>query len=602
MKAHKVFFLRAGTRVLQLCIMGLVIIALGAFRPVLAVGGPDLTIVKSHVGNFTEGDTGKTYTLTVSNVGDAPTNGTTITVADLLPAGLTATGFSGTGWSCTLDPLECTRTDVLAASGSFSDITLTVDVGVDTAALLTNEASATGGGDATPDNNVDFDETTIVQVADLTINKSHTGNFTQGEQGKTYTLTVTNNGDGSTDGSTVTVTDTLPTGLTATALSGTGWGCTLGTLTCTRSDALATGLSYSPITLTVNVAYNTSASITNQAAVSGGGEVDTSNNADSDPTTVIQKSDLIITNVTSSPAAPIPGQPFDINVTVMNRGGVVTESIVYRDIFIDRNPMDFLDPVTGCVSIDADYFRADLNDTMPPGVSDTKAVSITGGLSLGTHQIWVYTDATCINGESVENNNAYVPITIVTGTRLTIKSGGAYDGWIRESRETSGNGNQLNKTSTLLYIGDDASNRQYRSILSFNTAGVPDNAVITKVSLKFKHVGFVGTNPFTTHVKLLVDMRKGVFGTFIALQNSDFKAFANRSPAATISKKTINGWYMKLLGSANFSYINKTGVTQFRLRFSKDDNNDFGSDFLKIYSGNAGAVNRPQLVIEYYVP
>ena len=602
MKAHRIFPLRVGARILQASIMGLVIIALGVFKPVLAVGGPDLTIVKSHVGNFTEGDTGKTYTLTVSNVGDAPTNGTTITVADLLPAGLTATGFSGTGWSCTLDPLECTRTDVLAASGSFSDITLTVDVGVDTAAFLTNEASATGGGDATPDNNVDFDETTIVQVADLTINKSHTGNFTQGEQGKTYTLTVTNNGDGSTDGSTVTVTDTLPAGLTATALSGTGWSCTLGTLTCTRSDALATGLSYSPITLTVNVAYNTSASITNQAAVSGGGEVDTSNNADSDPTTVIQKSDLIITNVTLSPAAPIPGEPFDINVTVMNRGGVVTESIVYRDIFIDRNPMDFLDPMTGCVSIDADYFRADLNDTMPPGSSDTKPVNITGGLSTGTHQIWAYTDATCINGESVENNNAYGPITVATGATLNVQSSGAYDGWIRESTETSNRGNKLNKGSKLLYIGDDAGNRQYRSILSFNTSGLPDNAVITKVTLKFKYAGKTGALPFSTHGKLIVDIRKGSFGNNPVLQLNDFKAAASKNNILSFTNVKVSNWYSKSISSAYFSYIHLTSVTQFRLRFSKDDNHDFGADFLKIYSGNAGAVNRPQLIIEYYVP
>ena len=44
------------------------------------------------------------------------------------------------------------------------------------------------------------------------------------------------------------------------------------------------------------------------------------------------------------------------------------------------------------------------------------------------------------------------------------------------------------------------------------------------------------------------------------------------------------------------------GVTQFRLRFSKDDNNDFGTDFLKLYSGNALETDRPQLIIEYYVP
>ncbi len=60
---------------------------------------------------------------------------------------------------------------------------------------------------------------------------------------RTYTLSVTNNGPDSSTGL-VTVTDTLPAGLTATAINGTGWNCVLGTLTCTRSDSLANGASY----------------------------------------------------------------------------------------------------------------------------------------------------------------------------------------------------------------------------------------------------------------------------------------------------------------------------------------------------------------------
>src|SRR5258708_4997485 len=55
--------------------------------------------------------------------------------------------------------------------------------------------------------------------ADLTIAKSHSGNFIGGQTNVSYTITVTNSGGGSTGG-TVTVTDTLPTRLTATAMSG----------------------------------------------------------------------------------------------------------------------------------------------------------------------------------------------------------------------------------------------------------------------------------------------------------------------------------------------------------------------------------------------
>jgi len=75
---------------------------------------------------------------------------------------------------------------------------------------------------------------------DMTISKGHSGNFTTGDVGDTYSLFVTNSGTKPSSG-TVTVIDTLPNGLTATAIGGSGWGCTLATLTCTRSDALASG-------------------------------------------------------------------------------------------------------------------------------------------------------------------------------------------------------------------------------------------------------------------------------------------------------------------------------------------------------------------------
>ena len=55
-----------------------------------------LIISQSHLGSFQQGNIGDTYTLTVSNVGTAPTTGA-VTVNDTLPAGLTATAISGTG-------------------------------------------------------------------------------------------------------------------------------------------------------------------------------------------------------------------------------------------------------------------------------------------------------------------------------------------------------------------------------------------------------------------------------------------------------------------------------------------------------------------------
>ena len=85
---------------------------------------------------------------------------------------------------------------------------------------------------------------------------------------------------------TVAVTDALPPGLTATSIAGAGWTCTQPAGPCTRSDALGAAASYPPLTLTVNVAGNAPATVTNTATVSGGGETNSANDTASDPTTI----------------------------------------------------------------------------------------------------------------------------------------------------------------------------------------------------------------------------------------------------------------------------------------------------------------------------
>src|SRR5207248_5911512 len=54
---------------------------------------------------------------------------------------------------------------------------------------------------------------------------------------------------------------------------GTGWTCSIATLTCSRSDSLAALASYPVITLTVNVTLTVPASVTNQVSISGDGAV-----------------------------------------------------------------------------------------------------------------------------------------------------------------------------------------------------------------------------------------------------------------------------------------------------------------------------------------
>src|SRR5262249_10508511 len=130
---------------------------------------------------------------------------------------------------------------------------------------------------------------------DLIVTKTHSGAFTQGQTGN-YSITVTNSGAVPTTG-TVTVVDTLPAGLTATTMVGSGWSCNVLSLTCNRSDSLGAAGSYPPITLTVSVAPNATGTLINSVSVSGGGETNTGNDSGTDPTSISPAGSAVITMV-----------------------------------------------------------------------------------------------------------------------------------------------------------------------------------------------------------------------------------------------------------------------------------------------------------------
>lgn len=238
----------------------------------LGLGVPDLTIAKTHAGNFTQGQTGAQYTITVSNSGGAPSGGATVT--DTLPTGLTATAISGTGWTCTQPGGPCSSSDTVTDLGSYPPLTLTVNVALGTPASITNRADVSGGGESNTTNNTAYDQTTVNiggGTPNLTITNTHAGDFRLGERGVTYALVVGNNGTATTN-ATVTVTDTLPTGLTASGIVGTGWTCSQPGGPCTRTDGLVVGTMYPPIIVTVDVAGNAPVRVTNTATASGGGD------------------------------------------------------------------------------------------------------------------------------------------------------------------------------------------------------------------------------------------------------------------------------------------------------------------------------------------
>jgi sugar lactone lactonase YvrE len=102
----------------------------------------------------------------------------------------------------------------------------------------------------------------------LSVAEALPAGFTEGQNGASYPVVVSNAAGAASTSGLVTVNGTVSAGLTLASMSGTGWSCSGST--CTRSDALSAGASYPAITVTVNVSATAASQVSNQVTVSGG--------------------------------------------------------------------------------------------------------------------------------------------------------------------------------------------------------------------------------------------------------------------------------------------------------------------------------------------
>ncbi len=245
--------------------------------------------------------------------------------------------------------------------------------------------------------------------------------------------------------------------------------------------------------------------------------------------------------------------------------------------------------------------------TAVSGSGTVRTVSVNTGAGDGTIRLNIPATATitdlagnAISGLPYTGGQAYT-----IGKTLKFASTAAQDGWVLKSSYTSDRGGTLNSQATTFNLGDDATRKQYRGILSFNTSSIPDNATITGVTLTVKKSAIVGSgNPVSIFQGFMADIKNGFFGTS-ALQNTDFQAIGTASYGPFIVTPINNVYSINLTGGK--LNINKlatnSGLTQIRLRFKLGDNNNAVANYLSLVSGNAtNAADRPQLVITYSVP
>jgi hypothetical protein len=141
-------------------------------------------------------------------------------------------------------------------------------------------------------------------------------------------------------------------------MSGTGWTCTLNPLSCTRSDSLAPGASYPPITVTVNIGQNIANTFSNTATVSGGGETNISN-------------DTAVDTITLGP--PIVFQPLANSAT--SHGS--TASLQFN-LQVD-------DPSVGAITFGCTGLPANSSCTFNPPTTSQASATVTMTVSAADH-------------------------------------------------------------------------------------------------------------------------------------------------------------------------------------------------------------------------
>jgi len=228
----------------------------------------------------------------------------------------------------------------------------------------------------------------------------------------------------------------------------------------------------------------------------------------------------------------------------------------------------------------------------------------TASLAVGSHVITAAFTGSSGWANSSGTNSGSPHVVNPSVTTVTFTSVAAQDGWVLESSETSNAGGSLNataSTTSALRLGDDNKDRQYKSVVAFDTSAIPDGATILSVTLRLRRGMVSGTNPFTTHGTCWTDVQTGGFSGAMALETGDFQAAPTVVQAASLSNAAANGnWSEGSLNAAGLAAVNKTGTTQFRVYFVLDDNDNGRNDFIGYYSGdNATAANRPQLVVIY---
>lgn len=173
---------------------------------------------------------------------------------------------------------------------------------------------------------------------------------------------------------------------------------------------------------------------------------------------------------------------------------------------------------------------------------------------------------------------------------------------IEECAGTGSGDCSINPAGTLMFVGDERGGREYSALLSFNTAGLPDNATVTAVKLKIKAAGVVGTDPLNARRTLTVEACTPVPNRAGGHPGVISPDTASCDPAGTFGDTPNSGWYTVELAPSAYASIDLQGASRFRILLSGPDTSDSPRSYIQFHSPDSSESDSPILLVKYHVP
>lgn len=151
--------------------------------------------------------------------------------------------------------------------------------------------------------------------------------------------------------------------------------------------------------------------------------------------------------------------------------------------------------------------------------------------------------------------------------QVTVTSADAEDGYVKAAADGTALEVGTLENAYGLAVGRGSDGKYNRTLLSFDTSQIPAGKTITRAYVTITRSSGSG-DPWTSPAgnRMLLDVKNGCFGG-CAVETTDWATSATAPGAAEMVKFTSGSKSSTDLSSSGLSAINRSGITQVKLRF-----------------------------------